>query len=253
MKSLNKYLSLLLMVLLVSACEMDNYDGPDAQIDGKIYDHNGQPLRVGHGSSIIRIREISWLDDPNNTYVGNQTLKVMYDGTYRNTKMFSGEYLMMPYAGAFFPYDEDTDEAGDQVKIKGKITKDFTVTPYLSVEWVKEPTLTADKYIECSVKFKRNQKDSFKMPDVREAWLYVTRTITGGENMLEYYPSKFELTNDMEGEVLIFKTTKPMKYNGMNVFVHVGMNCQTVPGDPETNYPGMGASNYTSIVKVAVP
>ncbi|MCX6333508.1 MAG: DUF3823 domain-containing protein [Bacteroidia bacterium] len=56
------------------------------------------------------------------------SLAVMSDGSYNNTKLFSGTYNMLPYDGPFWP--------ADTVKgvVLGKETQqDFTVTPYLQV------------------------------------------------------------------------------------------------------------------------
>ncbi len=256
MKKLKNYI-VLLCCFMLAACEIDNYDGPDATIQGTIFeDQAHQPLQVDQGAGIIRIRETSWTKGDTSAYVGNQTLKVQQDGTYRNTKMFSGDYLMLPYSGPFYPYDDehlDADNAGELVKIKGTITKDFTVTPYLSIDWVEEPTVTADNRIRCSVRFKRNQKPGYEMPDVREAWLLVSRTINTSARDLDLYPRKLDLTNNMEGQVISFISDRAVKYTGIDYYIRVSMNCQTAAGKPQTNYPGMGANNFTTIQKVRVP
>jgi hypothetical protein len=256
MKRLINYITIVVCSFLAVSCEIDNYDGPDATIKGTIYDHQGQPLQVNQGAGIIRAKEVSWAKD-STTFIGNQTLKVMQDGTYQHTKWFSGEYRLLPYSGAFFPYDDeklDADDAGELIKISGTTTKDFTVTPYLTIEWVKKPVLTADNRIECSVRFTRNQKAGFEMPDVREAVLLVSRTVNPSEGRDgELYPSPFALTNAMEGTEITFRTTRELKYNGMDYWIRIQMNCQTAAGKPETNYPGMGANNFTTIEKIHVP
>ena len=261
MKLKNRYMKKYIVVLLCSlfavACEIDNYEGPNATIQGTIFDsESNEPLQVDHGSGIIRIREISWAQGDTNAYIGNQTLKVQQDGTYLNTKWFSGDYKMMPYSGAFYPYDDvnlDNDEAGELVHISGSTIKDFTVTPYLSVEWVEEPYVTPDNFIQCSVRFKRNQKPGYEMPDVREAWLLISKSVNTSARDLQLYPKALALTNDMEGTVLQFKSDRAVKYAGIDYWVRISMNCKTAVGKPQTNYPGMGASNYTTIKKVSVP
>jgi hypothetical protein len=256
MKILSKCIATLLCSVLVVSCEIDNYEGANSTIQGTLYDHNGQPLQVNHGSGYIRAREVSWAQNNETNFVGNQTLKVQQDGTYRNTKWFPGEYRMMPYAGNFFPYDDekqDADDAGELVKISGTTTKDFTVTPYLTIEWVKKPTVTADNYLECSVRFKRNQKAGYEMPDVREAWLRVSRSINAAAADGQYFKVKKDLTNDMEGQEVTFRTDIPLKYTGIDYWIRVQMDCKTAAGKPETNYPGMGAANYTTIEKIHVP
>jgi len=255
MKILSKYMLSLLCCVMLASCEIDNYEAPYITIQGTIYDHNGQPLQVNQGSEYIRAREVSWAKKETD-FVGNQRLRVQQDGTYRHTKWFPGEYLMMPYSGNFYPYDDakqDADDAGELVKISGTTTKDFTVTPYLTIEWVKKPTMTSDNYLECSVRFKRNQKAGYEMPDVRESFLRVSRSINAAAADGQYFKTSKVLTNDMEGQEITFRTDIPLKYTGTDYWIRVSMDCKAVSGKPQTNYPGIGAANYTTIEKIHVP
>ena len=255
MKVFNYYILLVLLCLSFTACETDNYEAPDCTIQGKISDHRNQPFQVNQGADIIRIREISWAKD-STTYTANRKLKVQQDGTYRNTKIFRGTYRLLPYSGAFFPYDDvnkDNDDAGELVEINGTATRDFSVTPYLTIEWVKTPSVDAEGYLNCSVKFKRNQKPGYEMPDLKEASLSISRTINAGAGDGDLFSTPKTITNDMEDTEIEFRTVKPLKYAGIDYWVRVSMNCQTAAGKPETNYPGMGASNFTSIEKIRVP
>ena len=251
------YIAIIVSCLLVTSCEIDNYKGPDATIQGAFYDHNGQPLQLNHGSEYLRMREVSWAKGDPDVYIGNRTLRVQLDGKYQNTKQFSGDYLMLPYQGNFYPYDDvnaDGDDAGDLVKISGTTTKDFTVTPYLTIEWVEKPTVTADLYLECTVRFKRNQKPGYGMPDLREGRLQISRTVnpsSGNDGNL--YPTPLTLTNAMEGQDIKFRSAIPLKYRGINYWIRVTMNCQTAAGNPETNYPGMGQVNCSTIEQIFVP
>jgi hypothetical protein len=259
MKRISNYIAIIFCCLVAVSCNIDNYDEPDATIQGTFYDHNGQPLQVDHGAGYIRIREVSWTGGADG-FIGNRTLKLQQDGTYRNTRQFAGEYLMFPANGNFFPYwdaddpEKDGDDAGELVRISGTVTRDFTVTPYLTIEWVKKPTVTSDNYIECTVRFKRNRKAGYNMPDVKEAYLSVSRTMnptSGSDGTL--FPTPVTLNNAMEGQDIIFRTVIPLKYTGVEYWIRVRMNCQTAAGDATTNYPGMGASNCSTIEKIFVP
>ncbi|GHT68584.1 hypothetical protein AGMMS50239_33960 [Bacteroidia bacterium] len=255
-----KYISIVLCCLTMAGCEIDNYDGPDATIQGKILDHLGKPFEANQGAEIIRMREISWAKDET-SYIGSQLLRVQQDGTYRHTKWFSGAYRMLPYAGAFFPYDDekqDGDDAGELVEISGTTTRDFTVTPYLTIEWVKKPYVTSDNFIECSVKFTRNQKAGYDMPDVREANLHIGRTVNpvgsrDGDLVNSPIIADANLPNSMEGQELVMRTKRAVKYTGTDYYVRVAINCKTVSGNNATNYPGMGADNYSTVEKIHVP
>lgn len=255
MKSFKYYILTILSVLVFTSCEIDNYDAPDCTIQGKILDHLNQPFQTHQGSGIIRIREMSWAKDEN-TYTANRTLKVQQDGTYTNTKIFNGTYRLLPYSGAFFPYDDenkDNDDAGELVEIKSKATQDFVVTPYLTIEWVQKPTVDSEGYLNCSVKFTRNQKPGYEMPDLKQAKLQVSRSVNAGASDGNLFTTPLNITNDMEGTEIHFKTSVPLKYTGINYWVRVSMNCQTAAGKPETNYPGMGADNCSTIEQIFVP
>ncbi|MDR1120373.1 MAG: hypothetical protein LBM08_05605, partial [Dysgonamonadaceae bacterium] len=62
MKNRINSILLLISILCFYSCEIDNYDGPDAQIAGRILDPNGNLLRTEPGSSNMRIQmdELSW-------------------------------------------------------------------------------------------------------------------------------------------------------------------------------------------------
>ena len=260
MKRLSYYIAIIFCCMLATSCEVDNYDAPDCTIQGVIYDHNGQPLQVNHGAEYIRMREISWAKGDETVFTGNRRLRVQQDGTYSHTKQFAGEYRMLPSSGNFFPYWDasdpvkDGDAAGDLVTISGVTTKDFTVTPYLTIEWVKKPTVVADNYIECIVRFKRNQKTGYKMPDVRQAEMKISRTINPNQgNIGELAPSILQLTNAMEGTDITFRTAIPVKWTGINYWIRITMNCQAVSGDADTNYDGVDQPCCSTIEQIFVP
>lgn len=256
---LNKIYCLMVACGVVAvSCEIDNYDGPDATVAGVLYDHTGQPLQVNHGAGYIRAREISW-EGAETGFISNQTLKIQMDGTYRHTKWFSGDYMMLPYGGNFFPYDEeklDADDAGELVKIPsgGNVTQDFTVTPWLTLEWVKKPSITADGYLECSVRFKRNQKGSFRMPDLNESYMRVGRSVNAaGSADGTLFPDRMVMTNDMEDKEIAYRTKIQLKYGDIDYYVRVQINCKAVAGDASTNYPGVQESCWTTTEKIHAP
>ena len=255
LKFYNLYILSVLLGFVFTACEIDNYDAPDCTIEGKIMNHLNQPFQVNQGAEIIRIREISWAKD-DNTYTENRRLKVQQDGTYRDTKIFKGTYRLLPYGGAFFPYDDvnqDNDDAGELVEINGTVTHDFQVTPFLTVEWVQKPTVDVSGFLSCSVKFTRNQKPGYEMPDLRRANLKVSRVINVGEADGDLFTTPINLTNDQEGQEINFKTDIPLRFTGINYWVRISIECQAVPGKPETNYQGVGSGNLSTIEQLFVP
>lgn len=242
MKKIINNIILLCMAVCLFSCETDNYDAPDATIQGRILDHNGNQLQTeqGNGNMRIKMDELSWANGNDEISVIPRYLNMKQDGTYINEKWFAGEYRMTPIDGAFYPYSEE----GEIVRIKGTVTQDFTVTPYLNIEWVKEPTVTSDNYIEASVRFKRNSKSGATMPDLNNVILCVSTNQYCGNNNKDsqLFNGTQAVTNDDEGTVIELKTSMAVKYTATTYWVRVGICCD----DQYKKY------NYTDIKTVTV-
>jgi len=242
-KSITYIIPLIFALCIFVSCEKDNYDAPEATIQGKILDHNGNLLQTeqGNGNMRIKMEELSWAGDDESIAITPQYLNMRQDGTYINTKWFAGEYRMTPVEGAFYSYKTE----GESVQIKGISTQDFTVIPYLDIEWVKEPVLTPDNFIEASVRFKRNAKEGVNMPNLNNAILCVATTQYCGNNNKDgqLFNGTQKITNDQEGTVIDFKTSMAVKYTNTTYWVRVGICCD----DTYKKY------NYTDIKTVKVP
>jgi hypothetical protein len=221
---------------------MDNYDGPNAQITGRVLDHNGQLLRTEPGASNMRIQmdELSWANGDTSIAIIPRYLNMRMDGTFTNTKIFSGTYRVMPIEGPFYPYGD-----GDTIVINGSAVKDFVVIPYLDVNWVTEPTVTADSLLECSIQFTRNTKDGEFMPDVLNARLCISSNQYVGNNNHygDIISGAVTVTNAQEGTAITLRTTQQLKYYDTDIYVRVGVCCN----DNYKKY------NYTTVVKLHVP
>lgn len=241
MKQIVYIISILALVFSFYSCETDNYDDPDAQISGRILDPNGNLLQTEQGKDNMRIKmeELSWANGDPEVAITPNYLNMRQDGTYINTKIFSGKYRMTPIEGPFYPYDE----AGETVDIKGSVTKDFTVIPYLDVSWVNEPSLTSDNKITCSIQFKRNAKTGASMPDLNNAKLFVSTTQYVGNNNKDdqINGGTVTVTNSQEGSTITF-TSNAVKYASMTYYVRVGVCCN----DNYKKY------NYTDVKEVVV-
>ena len=255
MKRLSKYLAIIFCCIFVSSCEIDKFDAPDATIQGTMFDHKGQPLQLIQGSQFIRMRDLNWLNNNPDVSLQSQYLRIQQDGTYRNTKWFAGEYLMLPYGGNFFPYIDagqpiaDSDQ-GDKVNISGTVTKDFTVTPYLTIEWVQKPTVDANGFLVCKVKFTRNQKTGYTRPDVNRAWLRVSRSVNTNSYDGDYFNTQRNLSNADEGQEIELRTRIPLKYTGIDYWVRVNMGFATT----SVTYTNIGTvENCSTIEQIHVP
>lgn len=233
MKKIFFILSTMCLMFGFTACETDNFDAPSATIQGQIKDQNGNPLQTeqGSGNTRIKMEELSWANGDPEVAIIPTYLNMHQDGSYINNKIFNGEYRMTPIDGPFYPYDT----AGEVVQIKGTVTKDFTVTPYLDVTWVSEPSVTADNKITCSVTFKRNEKAGEKIPDLSNAKLFIATTQYVGNNNKDDQVNggTVNVANNQEGTTLTF-TSNTVKYTGTTYYVRVGVCCNI--GDKKYNY-----------------
>lgn len=121
MKTLNSLI--LLLTVALCACELDNYDFPDAELSGRFLDaETGELVEqdIIRGTT-IEITEQGY--DP----VASQYLIVKTDGTYANSLLFSNMYTVQPVRGNFIPVDPQ------EVNISGETQLDFVVTPYIRV------------------------------------------------------------------------------------------------------------------------
>jgi hypothetical protein len=243
MKKIYCICTFIALLFCLNSCKVDNYDGPDAGISGQILDQNGVPLQLEQGSSSMRIKleELSWQDANPTASITPQYLNLKQDGSFINTKLFSGRYKMTPIEGPFFPYNV----AGDTVQLAGSIVKNFTVVPYLEVSWVTAPSLDNSNYIVASVKFKRNSVSGVTAPDVKNARLCISTTQYVGNNNYDsqLISGTVTVTNSQEGQTLSFKTSRAVKYLHTSYYVRVGICCS----DTYKKY------NYTNIKQVDVP
>ncbi|MCQ2183819.1 MAG: DUF3823 domain-containing protein [Bacteroidales bacterium] len=152
-----------LAAVLVSAAScslfaIDNYDGPKETICGRVVDVNtGEPVLTEQNSNGIRVRltELSYGEGVQH----NPDFYCKDDGTYRNTKIFEGNYNVR-IDGPFIPlYREDKDgnlidDCTVTTDIKGVCTVNFNVQPFLKVEFVDEPTVRDGK-INAKIKVTR--------------------------------------------------------------------------------------------------
>ena len=108
---------------VLSSCELDNYEGPNASLSGSIIDaETGELVQ----QDIIRGTTIQLLEhgyDP----VSPQFLVVKNDGTYAHSMLFANTYTVQPLRANFIEVPPQ------DIEIKGETILDFTVTPYIRI------------------------------------------------------------------------------------------------------------------------
>ncbi|MCV9385254.1 DUF3823 domain-containing protein [Reichenbachiella ulvae] len=128
MKVLYNLCLAVLMVGLLTACELDNLEGPDSGLTGSIIDSETNrlvPQDILEGTQ-IEIWEHGW--DP----VTPQRLEIKNDGTYADLRLFSNTYDVIPVNTNFHNNATVTIDT-IQVEINGLTELDFNVLPYVRI------------------------------------------------------------------------------------------------------------------------
>ena len=183
------------LVGLSSCYKKDNYDGPDSSITGRIIDsYTGQPLLSSQNDWQLRVWERSWAAST----VVNTSIPIKQDGSYNNSKMFSGTYDISLNTGPFFPLDT---AKGVTLGKGGGLTKDFTVTPYVQVIDFT-PTLVGTNL---TFTFRLKAPKRTGMPDLYDIKGYLSLTQFCGESN---YINISEYTTNITGRVGIINARK---------------------------------------------
>ena len=223
-KILNLFL-LSLLALCFGACEMDNYDAPESTVVGQVYDHLGKPLQtaLGQGNMKIRIKEISYANGDPNIVVTEQNLNMMMDGSFKNSRLFKGTYEMWPFETCGYPCEEEQMKV---VELKsGKTAQvEFTITPYLTLEWVEEPYQDENGFLWAAFKFTRNAKDGYTMPDVEKTQLVIGTTVAC-EADGRYTDNTIAISNTQEGQIIKLKSKAKIEFD-QKLFLRIGANCK---------------------------
>lgn len=230
------------MLSLASCMKIDNWGEPDAQFYGNVIDsYTGQNLVMDQNDWQIRIWEKTWTA----TVATNQNLVVKADGTYNNTKLFSGTYDMLAYGGPFWPCDT--------IKgvVLGKSTEqDFTVTPYLQVLDFAATLADTSLTLTCRVKAPRITG----LPNLYDIKAFISLTTFCGNsnyiNISQYNDRRLQINKSWATYVTDGSDTTPVKTigplplrKGYTYYVRIGASVN----DANRKY------NYSPIVKVVVP
>lgn len=252
MKKIVYCIACALWLVAVNACvEVDNYDAPAETITGRIIDKNTQKTmqtEVGDGGVRLKLLEMSWSDHPTPYYT-----TVKQDGTYQNTKLFKGNYIVEPL-GAFVPFYETASD-GSVVKddrwkgdIRGTTQIDFEVEPFLNVEWVGEPVVNADGTLSVRVKITRGTGNEAYHKSVSDVYLFLNASspYVGDNNKDDRYSVRLddETMNACLGQTI--GLTTPQLPGARTYYVRVGARI-----DQEVD--GRKRYNYNEPKEVAVP
>lgn len=221
----------------LTSCETDNYDGPEETFRGAFIDKDTkQPFQTAIGNTGIRIRmmEYSWSDNPQ-----PYDFNCMMDGTFNNTKIFAGNYGIIP-EGAFVPLDEEI------MDIKGTVEKTFEVEPLLRLEWIGEPQVNADGTAEIKVKITRGTTNSEYQQPIEEAWLFVNETSYVGDfSFSNRYSTQMlgAAVSDILDKEITIRTKGQFPEYSRKYFLRVGARTTK-------KFSGTNRYNYTTIKEI---
>lgn len=176
---MKKYILLVFTVLLSSCFELDNYDAPNAGINGSLIDSETGEVVYTEQPDGCRIKLLDMgYKDPTPLYFWAKA-----DGTFRNVALFGGNYKVSPIEGPFFPVVEE------DLSLQGITDHNFKVTPYLKIDLLEVVPGEAGKV---TVKFSLKRS---ALPEgmeigrktISEAWLLCNTTpvvsyYNGGHN-----------------------------------------------------------------------
>lgn len=250
MKKILYTLAICAVALAGSSCsKLDNKDAPSETLTGSVVDATtGKTVQTEQGSGTrIKLLEISWSDNPTPFYIAS-----MQDGTFNYTKLFPGKNVISA-EGPFVPMVQ-TDNTGativdksQTVDIKGTTTVNFSVEPFLRIEWVGEPVLNNDGTISVQVKITRGTNDPNFQQDVSDINLYVNSNKFVGNNNFDDRYSPLTSYGGTDGNIKLGQTltltTKGVLPASRQYFIRVGAR---------VNY-GLKYYNYTDVKTVSVP
>jgi hypothetical protein len=255
----NKFYHIILGMALISAgacSKVDNYAAPDQTLMGRIIDAGtgknvpGEVSGENGTGTRIELRELSWSENPTPLY-----LATMQDGTYNNTKIFAGHYKISA-DGAFVPLVQTGANPVDkskEVDIQGGVTVvDFTVEPFLRVEWVGEPVLNANGTVTVKAIVTRGTADPNYQLNVTDINLYINNYPYVGSNANSFdarYSNRVSYTgtngNTLLGQTITLTTTGGALPAKRDWYVRVAAR---------TTFPNLGRPyNYNEVKKISIP
>ena len=252
MKKIFYMIAICIVAVAGSSCsKLDNYPDPTETLTGSVIDAGtNKTLQTenGGGGTRIKLLEISWSDNPTPFYISS-----MQDGTFNYTKLFAGKNVISA-EGAFVPLVQ-TDASGativdksQTVDIKGTTNVNFSVDPFLRIEWIGEPVLNADGTVTASFKFTRGTTDPNFQQDITDVHLFVnSNKFVGNNNFDNRYSPQIDYNgsdaNAQVGQTITLTTKGGPLPTKREYFLRVGAR---------TNY-GLKYYNYTDVKTVTVP
>lgn len=231
--TIKSILLLLVMCVLVTSCEFDNYTAPNVTFKGALLYNNVDTVYVQQSANnkVDQAAVYFNMFEPSASYTTWKSTPIRVivapDGTF-SSLLFADTYkLVMPAGNG--PYMASTDTT--VVKLTGNQSLNIPVTPYYLVRNFT-PTLSAsDSIVTASFKVDKIITDA-NAKSIDAVYLYINRTIIvdGGNNLLD--PVKIDGGAILDPNNVVMKSKIPnlAKIGGIGIstnqkqfFVRVGI------------------------------
>lgn len=235
MKLINLMLVGLCIVAFSSCIKKDNYDAPNASLEGNLFvagtkDH----FVTATGNIQVRLEQLSWSETPS-----PQNIPSKMDGTYKNSKLFKGHYRVTPMGGAFWPV------LPIEIDINGETKQDFELIPYAVISnFTHELTGTSLK-----LNFDISAPVETGLPTIIEFQPYVnsTKMVGPGASIFDFSDAFKEAVNLEWQNMTPADKSREITVEGLipgrTYFVRVGVRFND----------SYKSSNLSEIVEVQVP
>jgi hypothetical protein len=181
MKNIFSVLSACMICLLATGCvKNDNFAAPDADVKGVLTDAStGQPYQSGPNDERLYLLQTDYTAGTPIPFYWN----IQPNGLFENSQVFAGSYKIYPTDGAFVPlvYTSNgtiVDNGSKNIQVAAKQTTavNFTVTPFLKVEWVGDPVINANGTVTINCRFSRGTTDPLWTFNVTDVFFYISNT-----------------------------------------------------------------------------
>jgi len=226
---------ILLTAVTISSCSKeDNYDGPDAAFSGRLLDNDSKENFLTETGGIqIKLEELSWSATPTPQYIPSKP-----DGTFEDTKLFSGHYRVTPVNGAFWPVE------GVELDINGTTNHDFALVPYLRIREL-EQQLEGTTLI---MRFKLSAPVEANLPKILDIkpFVNISEYVGAGATISQYTdPNKIDVNASWSDEIgnKTYEIRVPNLKTARTFYARVGVRV-------DDSYKQF---NYSQIIEVKVP
>jgi len=224
------------LFFVFSCTKKDNVAGPDSGFQGNIIDSvTGKNLVTETGGVQIELKQLSWSTNPSPYDIPSKP-----DGSFEDTRIFSGHYSVIPTQGAFWPVDSILKD------ISGITTQDFTVVPYLEIANLTH-VQDADSLV---MTFQLQAPRTNGLPQIIDATEFVNNTtLVGGGAFISQFKDESSSTvtiNSNWSSAIAATTYRTVVHNlqpGWTYYARVGVRVN----DSYKQY------NLSDIVQVVMP